>query len=105
MLLSGFSLWARHSGLNKQLSMPRLRECFVWAGDKDRGQAPEGWYPSSALSRETRVLVGPDYTRDEKLTRQEFAMACARIAYTTMGFNESEVTPESIAAAIAKFSD
>eukprot|EP00931_Biecheleriopsis_adriatica_P022239 TRINITY_DN14347_c0_g1_i2.p1 TRINITY_DN14347_c0_g1~~TRINITY_DN14347_c0_g1_i2.p1 ORF type:complete len:752 (+),score=118.37 TRINITY_DN14347_c0_g1_i2:37-2292(+) len=104
MLLNGFDLWARHSGLHKQLSMPRLRECFVWAGDKDRGRAPEGWYPSQSLNEEAKVFIGPDYSRDETLTRQEFALACARIAYILKGPNESELTPESLAAAIASFS-
>eukprot|EP00931_Biecheleriopsis_adriatica_P096629 TRINITY_DN70281_c0_g1_i1.p1 TRINITY_DN70281_c0_g1~~TRINITY_DN70281_c0_g1_i1.p1 ORF type:complete len:697 (-),score=84.12 TRINITY_DN70281_c0_g1_i1:200-2056(-) len=104
MLLSGFDLWARHSGLHKRLSMPKLRECFVWAGDKDRGKATEGSDPSSVLSDKVKVFTGPDYSRDEKLTRHEFALACARIAYIIKGLNESEPAPESLSTALADFS-
>merc|ERR1712129_181969 len=105
MLLSGFDLWARHSGLLtiQKLSVPQLRECFIWAGDKDRGRAPEGWYPSSSLREDAQVFVAPDYSMDEKLNRGEFAMACARIAYIIAGGDGSEVTSESVAAAITMF--
>jgi len=104
MDLRGFDDFARSNRLlsNRNISMVKLRECFVWAGDKDRGQAPEGWFPSDLSNGEGRVLVGPDYCRDEQLTKHEFAMACARIACMTRS-KSLEVDQEGLAAAIKDF--
>eukprot|EP00930_Biecheleria_cincta_P003589 TRINITY_DN104524_c0_g1_i1.p1 TRINITY_DN104524_c0_g1~~TRINITY_DN104524_c0_g1_i1.p1 ORF type:complete len:681 (+),score=89.85 TRINITY_DN104524_c0_g1_i1:130-2172(+) len=103
MSLKNFDRWTRRAGLlkNDRLSSAKLRECFIWAADKDRGGVPADWRTTDSLNENTQVFVGPDCSQDAALTEIEFTLAFARIAHI-MFSKSNDITPANLAVAISQ---
>lgn len=103
MPLKHFDRWTRRAGLlsNERLSSQKLRECFIWAVDKDRGDVPSDWRTTDSLNENCKVFTGPDCSKDAALTEIEFTLAFARVAHI-MFSKSNDITPANLAVAISQ---